>query len=250
MASTGSPRSHKRKNPYPQPSLSGLITPPSTPKHTYNLRSQDAPSSPLYAETPSAEQPDSETPLVTPETPDQALEGRPAERSRLCVKLKSSCMEEKNCLKKENKLLQGFRKIAKIAMRAQKLKDKSHAHQAFVDQQRSRFTCTICDRLFVAPQTLDCGHTFCGGCLSKHRSEAESDRVVCPRQDCGQKIIFGPFSNNALGAAVKQFAEAQKLMFQEQDWSPGRHLQQRPRPWICTSFRFELSLREGVRSYL
>ncbi|KAL0058589.1 hypothetical protein AAF712_012018 [Marasmius tenuissimus] len=77
----------------------------------------------------------------------------PAERSKLGIKLKSLQIEEKGRLKKENKLLQDFRKVAKLAMRAQELKEERQAHQTYLDQQRLRFTCIICDRLFVSPQT-------------------------------------------------------------------------------------------------
>ncbi|KAL0058069.1 hypothetical protein AAF712_015267 [Marasmius tenuissimus] len=98
--------------------------------------------SPLYASVSLAERPHSTTPFVNPEISSHATKQRPAERSQLRSKLKSLHIEEKSRLKKENKLLQEFRKVAKLAIMAQK--NTRPIRRTWIDRSRaSPASCAI-----------------------------------------------------------------------------------------------------------
>ncbi|KAL0562595.1 hypothetical protein V5O48_019490, partial [Marasmius crinis-equi] len=130
-----------RRNPYPPTSSLGLATPPRTPTHSYNLRQQYAPSPFLQPATSCSPRRSLEARLPTPDH-------IPSEKPK-----RSEPRAGERKLREQIKVLQKFREIAKLAKRVQTLKDKSDAHQTYVDRQTSQLTCTLCNKLFASPQT-------------------------------------------------------------------------------------------------
>ncbi|KAL0569282.1 hypothetical protein V5O48_012684 [Marasmius crinis-equi] len=86
--------------------------------------------------------------------------------------------------------------------------------RTYFDAQRSLLQCAKCDKVMVDPCILDCGHQFCGRCtnrLEMAREDAEGNHyqvTVCPAEDCGKQILFGPIGNRIMADIGAEVGEA------------------------------------------
>ena len=58
-----------------------------------------------------------------------------------------------------------------------------------LDDIRTLITCRVCVRPLFEPYTLECGHTFCYGCLVRW-FERDRAKKTCP--DCRADVIRSP----------------------------------------------------------
>ena len=58
-----------------------------------------------------------------------------------------------------------------------------------LDDIRSLITCRVCIRPLFEPYTIECGHTFCYGCLSRW-FERDRTKKTCP--DCRSEVLRAP----------------------------------------------------------
>uniref|UniRef100_A0A6J0SKI0 E3 ubiquitin-protein ligase TRIM7-like n=1 Tax=Pogona vitticeps TaxID=103695 RepID=A0A6J0SKI0_9SAUR len=65
--------------------------------------------------------------------------------------------------------------------------------RSIMKQLQSALTCYICQRSFLNPATLDCGHNFCHSCILTHWQESGSE-AACP--SCQEKILRISFPLN------------------------------------------------------
>ncbi|KAK7032115.1 Tripartite [Paramarasmius palmivorus] len=91
----------------------------------------------------------------------------------------------------------------------------------YMTKRQSLYTCTLCDELFCNPYIIDCGHSFCGGCLFRWRREFREDdankgrRIVCPMAGCAKDVLYGPTPHTILENSVKEFARNQGFKIRE-----------------------------------
>lgn len=61
--------------------------------------------------------------------------------------------------------------------------------ESSLDDIRSLIVCRICVRPLFEPYTIECGHTFCYGCLAQW-FEKDHRRKTCP--DCRADVVRQP----------------------------------------------------------
>ncbi|KAK7032099.1 Tripartite [Paramarasmius palmivorus] len=124
--------------------------------------------------------------------------------------------EEEVCIKKELSCRRHFGDAALDVISRQVEKAK-----LYMTKRQSLYTCTLCDELFCNPYIIDCGHSFCGGCLFRWRREFKEDvankgrRIICPMAGCAKDILYGPTPHTILENSVKEFAQNQGLKIRE-----------------------------------
>ena len=64
-----------------------------------------------------------------------------------------------------------------------------HTLETSLDDIRTLITCRVCVRPLFEPYTIECGHTFCYGCLVRW-FERDQTRKSCP--DCRAVVIRPP----------------------------------------------------------
>ncbi|XP_066471694.1 zinc finger protein RFP-like [Tiliqua scincoides] len=83
------------------------------------------------------------------------------------------------------------------------------AAESYKRRLQDEVTCPVCLEYFVDPVTLDCGHNFCRGCITKCWGDSPTD-AACPQ--CRERVQTSSLRpNRQLGSMVELVKELSEL---------------------------------------